>query len=328
MQCRNLIKQVKNLKNMSIYIAKRCLIAIATLLAITIVLFLLLRLMPGTPFNDEKLSDEQIAVLYTKYGLDRSYPEQILLFIKNMLTGDFGVSYAIQANYPISTMLLTRFPITIRVGIQGYVIGLLAGLILGISAALFHNGVLDSITTLFSMVGSSVPAYVLALGLVYALAFKAGIFPLMYSQNRPIVSTILPSLAMAFGPMAATARLTRSEMIEVMNAEYISLAETKGLGRYTIIVIHGLRNALIPLITTSGPMLIGMITGSTVIENIFSIPGIGNLFVTAIQSNDYNVVMSLAFIFSALSIAMLLIVDILYGIADPRIRVAGEKSNG
>lgn len=316
------------MKDMAIYIVKRCLIAVVTLLMIVIVLFLLLRLMPGTPFTNEKLTADQIAVLYAKYGLDRPYPEQIILFIKNMLTGDFGVSYSIQTNYPISMMLQTRFPITIRIGIQGYIIGLLAGLILGISAAISHNGVLDSVTSLLSMIGASVPAYVLALGLVYVLAFKAGLFPLTYDQRYPVISTLLPSIAMAFSPMAYTARLTRTEMIEVMNSDYISLAETKGMGRFTVIVEHGLRNALIPLITASGPMLVSMITGSTVIESIFAVNGIGNLFVTAIQSNDYNVVMSLAFIFSEMSIVMFLIVDILYGIVDPRVRVAGGSHNG
>lgn len=316
------------MNNMAFYILKRCMIAIATLLIIIIILFLLLRLMPGTPFNDEKLGEEQIAVLYAKYGLDRSYPEQILIFIRNMLTGDFGVSYSIQPNYSISTMLVTRFPLTIRIGLQGYFLGVLLGLVLGISAALTHNGVLDSATTLVSMVGSSVPAYVMALALVYILAFKGKFFPLMYTKDAPILSSVLPSLAMAFNPMATVARLTRSEMIEVMGSEYIGLASTKGIDRFKVIVKHGLRNALIPLITPLGPMLIGLITGSTVIEGIFAIPGIGSLFISAIQANDYNVVLSLTFIFSAMAIAMHLIVDVLYGVVDPRIRVAGGSKNG
>lgn len=316
------------MNNMAFYILKRCMIAIATLLIIIIILFLLLRLMPGTPFNDEKLGEEQIAVLYAKYGLDRSYPEQILIFIRNMLTGDFGVSYSIQPNYSISTMLVTRFPLTIRIGLQGYFLGVLLGLVLGISAALTHNGVLDSATTLVSMIGSSVPAYVMALALVYILAFKGKFFPLMYTKDAPILSSVLPSLAMAFNPMATVARLTRSEMIEVMGSEYIGLASTKGIDRFKVIVKHGLRNALIPLITPLGPMLIGLITGSTVIEGIFAIPGIGSLFISAIQANDYNVVLSLTFIFSAMAIAMHLIVDVLYGVVDPRIRVAGGSKNG
>lgn len=316
------------MKNIAFYVGKRCLIAAATLLVIIIVLFLLLRLMPGTPFNDEKLAEEQIATLYAKYGLDRSYPEQILIYIKNMLTGNFGVSYSIQTNYPIATMLVSRFPITIRIGLQSFVIGVALGLVLGISAALFHNGVLDSVMTVVSMLGSSIPAYVLALGLVYTLAFKAGFFPLMYSKSAPVLSSVLPSLAMAFNPMATIARLSRSEMIEVMNSEYIGLAETKGIGRFKVIVKHGLHNALIPLVTAMGPLLVGLICGSTVIENIFAIPGIGSLFITAIQQNDYNVVLTLAFIFSALVIGMQLIVDLLYGVIDPRIRVAGERRHG
>jgi oligopeptide transport system permease protein len=315
------------MNGMSRYIFKRLLIACGTLLLIIVILFLLLRLMPGTPFNNEKLSEQQKTVLYAKYGLDKPIFEQIGLYIKNMVTGDFGVSYAIQANLPISTMIKTRFPVTLQIGFQGFIWGTLLGLILGISAALSHNGFLDSLTTLFSMIGSSIPSYVLALGLVYFLAFKLGAFPLMYSSKEPFISTILPSLALSFWPMALTARFTRTEMIEVMDSEYITLARTKGISKSRTIIVHGLRNALIPLITTSGPMLIGLLTGSTVIESIFSVPGIGNLFVTAIQSNDYNVIVTLAFIFSAMYIVMMLIVDILYGIVDPRIRVAGD-SNG
>jgi oligopeptide transport system permease protein len=305
------------------YALKRILIAAITLLVIIAVLFCLLKLMPGSPFNNERLTDTQRAALMTRYGLDKPLFLQILIYMKNMVTGDFGVSYSIQANYPVSQLIANKFPITVRIGLEAAVIGIVLGMILGIVAALKHNGFWDTFTTVISMIGASIPSQVLALGLVYFLAFKLGWFPLTYSSKEPIASTVLATASMAIFPMAIAARFTRNEMLEVMHSEYITLAETKGLSRLRVLGIHALKNTLVPLITAMAPMVIGLMTGSTVIENIFSIPGIGKLFVTAIMTNDYNVVLSLAFIFSAMFIGIMLVVDILYGLIDPRIRLTG-----
>lgn len=305
------------------YIAKRLGVAIATLFVILFILFMMLELMPGSPFNDEKLSDEQIAVLNEKYGLDDPVLKRFGNYVVNMATGDFGVSYVIQVNMPIRDMLISRFPLTIRIGLQAILVGVFFGLILGIFAALKHNSIFDTGATLISMLGASVSSYVFALGLVYFLAFKAGWFPLLYTSKQEFMSTVLPTIALGMGPISSIARFSRSEMIEVMGSEYMLLAEAKGIDHFRRIIIHALRNALIPILTIIAPMLVGLITGSTVVENIFSIPGIGNLFVNAIQVNDYNVVMALAFVFSAMYIFMMLAVDILYGVIDPRIRLAG-----
>lgn len=311
------------------YVLKRLGMSMATILAIICILFCLLEFMPGSPFNDEKLSAEQKTVLYEKYGLDKPIYTRMGIYIKNMVSGDFGVSYSIQPNYSISSMLANRFPITVQIGLQAFAIGTILGILLGVIAALHHNGILDSITSVIAMIGNSVPSYVIALGLVFGIAYKLNLLPLMYSTSKPIISTILPSIALAVGPMAMVARFTRNEMIEVMDSDYILLAQAKGMKRGYIILAHGLRNALIPLITVMGTLLVGVITGSTVIESIFSVPGIGSLFVTAIQSNDYNVVITLAFVFSVIYIGIVLFVDILYGVIDPRISLAnGGGKNG
>lgn len=304
------------------YILKRIGIAVITVLAIIIILFFLLKLMPGSPFNNERLSQDQIESLYEKYGLDKSIPEQIVIYIKNMLTGDFGVSYSIQQNYPVSKLIATRYPTTIRIGLEAYVVGVFFGLILGIIAALNHNKPIDTGTTVFAMIGNSIPSQVLALACVYFLAYKLGLFPLTYDTSKVAASSFLPVLALSIGPMAMTARFTRNEMIGVMDSEYILLAECKGMDRLKVVGLHGLKNTLVSLITTLGPMVMGLLTGSTVAEQIFSIPGIGSLFIKAIQNNDYNVVISLAFIFSVMYIGILLFIDIMYGIIDPRIRLA------
>lgn len=307
------------------YILKRLGIAAMTVLVIIIILFFLLKLMPGSPFNSERLTEEQLITLNEKYGLDKPIPQQILLYIKNMLTGDFGVSYSIQQNYPVAKLIATRYPTTIRIGLEAYVVGIFFGLILGIIAALHHNKALDTGTTIFAMIGNSIPSQVLSLAFVYFLAFKLGWFPLTYDTNHTFISSVLPVLALAIGPMAMTARFTRNEMIEVMDSEYILLAETKGMPRWKVVGLHGLKNTLVSLITTLGPMVMGLLTGSTVAEQIFAIPGIGSLFIKAIQNNDYNVVISLAFIFSVMYIGIILFIDIMYGIIDPRIRLAGGK---
>ena len=305
------------------YTLKRLLIAVVTLLVIIVILFCLLKLMPGSPFNNDHLTEAQRKALDAKYGLDKPLLEQIVIYIKNMLTGNFGVSYAIQANYPVSQLIANKLPVTIRIGLEAAVIGIALGMLLGIVAALSHNGFLDTLTTVISMIGSSIPSQVLALGMVYFLAFKLGWFPLTYTSKEPFTSTILATVSLSFFPLAIAARFTRNEMLEVMHSEYITLAETKGVPRRRVIVVHALKNTLVPLITAMAPMVVGLMTGSTVIENIFSIPGIGKLFVSAITTNDYNVVLTLAFIFSAMFIGVMLLVDILYGLIDPRIRLAG-----
>lgn len=307
------------------YCLKRIGMAVITVIIIIVILFCLLKLMPGSPFNNERLTEDQRVVLYEKYGLDKPLPEQIIIYIKNMLTGDFGVSYNIQQNYPVSQLIANRYPITIRIGLEAYVIGVLFGLILGVIAALHHNSPIDTGTTVFAMIGNSIPSQVLSLAFVYFLAYKAGLFPLTYNSSDPVRSSILPILALAIAPMAMTARFTRNEMIEVMGSEYILLAECKGVQRMKVVFLHGLKNTLVSLITTLGPMVMGLLTGSTVAEQIFAILGIGSLFIKAIQTNDYNVVISLAFIFSIMFIGIILAIDLLYGVIDPRIRLAGGR---
>ncbi len=309
---------------MKSYIFKRLLISIFTLLAITLVLFVMLQLMPGSPFNDEKLNDEQRAVLNAKYGLDQPIYVQFGRYVANLCKLDFGVSYNISKNTPISQLIQTRLPISIRIGGMAVSMGAVIGLILGVVAALNHNKWLDSLCTVISVLGVSVPSYVFALGLSYLLGFKYSIFPMLYDKSQPLVSSIMPSIALGMFTMASIARFTRNEMLEVLDSDYMLLAESKGISGAPLIVRHALRNALIPIITVLAPLIVDLMTGSLVVEKIFSIPGVGSLLVTAIQSNDYNVVIALSFIYSAMYIGIMLVVDILYGVIDPRIRVSKE----
>lgn len=309
------------------YLLKRIAISIATLLAILLILFLMLEFMPGSPFNDEKLTADQILLLNQKYGLDKPVFVRFINYIKNMITGDFGVSYTISKNTPISVLLESRLPISLRVGGQAVFFGTIVGLVLGVIAAIKHNTIWDTMTTVISVLGVSLPSYVFALGLSYYLGYKVSWFPLLYSGDTPFKSSVLPTIALCMFTIATIARFTRTEMIEVLASDYMQLAESKGINGIKLITRHALRNALIPIITVLAPLIVGLMTGSLVIEKIFSIPGIGSLLVTAIQSNDYNVIVALAFIYSAMYIGIMLVVDVLYSVIDPRIRLSKEESH-
>lgn len=304
------------------YVLKRVLTAIITLLVILLVLFILMQLMPGSPFNDEKLNDDQRAALYAKYGLDQPVVIQFFRYVANMMRGDFGVSYNISKNTPISQLIQTRLPISIMIGGMAVLLGAVVGLLLGLLAALKHDTIVDTICTIISVIGVSVPSYVFALALSYYFGFKLSWFPMLFSQKQMFKSSVLPSISLSMFTMASIARFTRSEMLEVLDSDYMLLAESKGLSGSALIFRHALRNALIPIITVLAPLIVDLMTGSLVVEKIFAIPGVGSLLVNAIQSNDYNVVIALAFIYSAMYIFIMLAVDILYGVIDPRIRLA------
>jgi oligopeptide transport system permease protein len=304
------------------------LISVFTLLAITLVLFTLLQLMPGSPFNDEKLNDNQRAALNAKYGLDQPLYVQFVRYVVNLTKGDFGLSYNISKNTPISQLVESRLPVSINVGGQAVLLGALVGLLLGIVAALYHNTLLDNLCTVVSVLGVSVPSYVFALALSYSLGFRLNWLPMLFNISMPFKSAIMPSIALSMFTLASIARFTRNEMLEVLGSDFMLLAESKGISGAPLIIRHALRNALIPIITVLAPLIVDLMTGSLVVEKIFSIPGVGSLLVTAIQSNDYNVVIALSFIYSAMYIAIMLAVDILYGIIDPRIRLAKGGDGG
>ncbi len=301
------------------YIIKRLLISVSTLFIILLVLFILLHSMPGSPFNDERLDDEQRAVLYQVYGLNRPIAEQLIIYMKNMLTGDFGVSYNISRNTPISILLKTRVPVSLKIGGLSILIGTSTGLILGIASALKKNTIWDNVFTIVSVLGVSLPSYVLALIFSYSFGFRLKLFPVRYDSALPFRSIVLPAVALSMFSMATIARFTRTEMIEVMNSEYVEFAKSRGITDGRLLVKYILRNSLVGIITVIAPLIVGLLTGSLVIEQIFSIPGVGSLMVEAIQGNDFNVIIALSFIFSMIYILFMLVVDILYGLIDPRI---------
>ena len=216
------------------YTLKRIITSLFTLLAILLVLFILMQLMPGSPFNDEKLTADMRAALYAKYGLDQPIYVQFFRYVANMLRGDFGVSYNISKNTPISQLIQSRLPISIRVGGMAVTLGAIVGLVLGIIAALKRDTIFDTLATIISVIGVSVPSYVIALALSYTFGFKLKWFPMLFSAKDVFGSSVLPSISLSMFTMASIARFTRSEMIEVLDSDYMLLAVLgPGMNSYT-----------------------------------------------------------------------------------------------
>ena len=305
------------------FVLKRTCIALLTVFLILLLLFLMLDFMPGAPFNnEEKMSAEQIADLYHKYGLDQPIINRFFLYLKNMLHGDFGISYSLQANMKISEMIGPKILVTIRLGLQAALVGTVIGALLGIIAALRKNTWVDTVTTIISVLGVSLPSFVFALLLSYFFGFKFKLFPFIYNTKNEFQSSILPTISLSMFTIASVARYTRSEMVDILNSDYYLLSDSKGLPKAKLIVHHAIRNAMISVITVLAPLIVNLMTGSLVVEKAFSIPGLGSLYVSAIQSNDFNVVLAISFIYSLMFIFTMLLVDILYGVIDPRIRLA------
>jgi len=307
---------------MTRYVAKRVAYMLVTLFVIASITFFISKMLPGTPFADDKLTPQIRAQLFAKYGLDEPLPVQYAKYMLNVARGDLGNSFYFE-NRPVTQMILQGLPVSMFVGVQAVIFGLVVGLVLGIVAALKHNTLWDTAAVVLAVVGVSVPTFVLGPLMQYWLGVKLGIFPIAFFESW--WHSVLPSLALSVFVISTVARFIRSEMLEVMGQDYITLAKAKGLSGLAVIVRHVLRNSLIPLVTVMAPLTVYIITGSLVVEQIFAVPGIGEFFVTSIFVSDYSMILGTTLFFSVMFIAALLLQDILYGIIDPRIRVSGAK---
>ena len=315
---------------MAKYILKRVGLALITLFLIIFILFVLVRIMPGNPFPSERMSAEQIVNKRAEMGLDDPILVQFGRYFINLLHGDFGKGTSLYYGAPINTVLSTCISNSFRIGGIAILEGTAVGLLLGITAALNRGKFLDGFCTVFSILGVCVPGYVFLIFLQYFFAYKIPFFPYFFDPNRFVFSSILPSLSLSLFTMSTVARFTRSEMVEVMDSDYVRLAESKGMTGSLLVRKHILRNALIPIVTVLGPLIVDLLTGALVVEKIYGINGIGKLMVDAIAGEgvDYNYVLALGILYSALYIGIMLVVDILYGIIDPRIRVSASGEEG
>ncbi len=309
------------------YTATRLVYMFLTLFIITTVTFFLMNSLPGTPYsNQEKLTEKQVEVLNERYGLSDPLPKRYVIYLSNVVKGDFGISLQF-SDQPVSKLIRNRIGPSVQLGLQAVVFGTVTGIILGIIASMKQNTWIDTFCSLLAITGRSVPNFVVAIILQSVIAISLGLLPIGL-WDEGFRSSILPTLALSISPMADAARFIRTEMIEVLNSDYIELARAKGMTELQVAFRHGLRNALIPLLTTLGPMVVGLMTGSMVVENIFAVPGIGEQFTKSILADDYYFIMAMTILYSTLLVVVLFITDILYQIIDPRIRLKGEGSNG
>lgn len=305
------------------YVGKRFLYMLLTLWVIITLTFFLMHLLPGDPFSDiEKLTPEIRQQLLSNYGLDKPLIFQYFVYLKELGTGNLGTSMK-STGQTVNDILSGALPISAQIGAQAATVGIIFGLLLGIIASLKQNTFADYFTIIFAVIFMAVPSFVIATLLQYFVGLKLGWFPVARWDRE--YASVLPTLAIAFGQIAFFARMMRASMLDVIGADYMMTAKAKGIKPIAVVWRHTIRNAILPVITFIPTTVLGLITGSLVIEQIFAIPGMGKWLVESIYRNDYSITMGLTLVLAAFYIVSLFLVDVLYGFVDPRIRVAGGK---
>ena len=301
------------------YIIKRVLIGFVTLFVLASVTFFLMKATPGSPFSLAKYkTPEALAAAEAKYNLDKPLMEQYVIYLKGVAQGNLGESM-INTGRSVSYYIKTGFPVTARLGLIAFILALVGGIALGTGAALSRHKWVNNLCMFVATIGVSVPSFLIAMIMLIVFGVQLHILPFI-GLNSPL-NYIMPALSLAFYPIAMIARLTRSSMLEVMDQDYIILARSKGTPYKKVVIKHALKNAMLPVVTYAGPMFAFMLTGSFVIESVFSIPGIGSAFVSCITTRDYPIIMGLTIFLGFLVITFNLITDILSAIIDPRIKL-------
>ena len=301
------------------YILKRILLAIVTIWAVATLTFFLMNMVPGGPFLSEKaISPQATAALEAKYGLDKPLWQQYLTYMAGASHGDFGDSLK-QRGRTVMDIITMKFPVSARVGGVSVLVALLLGVPLGCIAALKRGKFLDNLISVVSTCGIAVPSFVICTLLLYFFGVRLQILPTMGLTSWK--HYVMPVMALAFYPTAYIMRLMRSSMLDVLGQDYMRTAKAKGLAGGKILFKHALRNAILPVITYVGPLLAYTVTGSFVVDKIFTIPGLGGEFISAINGRDYTLIMGTTIFLATLIILMNVVVDIVYKIVDPRIKL-------
>ena len=298
----------------------RLLGAIPTLLLVIVLAFLMVHAAPGGPFDaDRILPEASRAALEERYKLDQPLPVQLGHYLGNLVQGDLGPSYH-YPDYTVSELIAGAFPVSVRLGAAAMVLAALLGVLAGAIAALRKNSMLDRAVMAVAMTGISIPVFVVAPILVLFFAVKLNWLPAGWSGNEGIGRLVLPVIALSLPQIAYIARLTRASMIDVLSSDFIRTARAQGLGTMAVVRYHALKPAMLPVLSYMGPAIAAILTGSVVVEEIFGIPGLGQMFVRSATNRDYTLVLGIVIFYAALVILFNLIVDLLYGIIDPRIR--------
>lgn len=301
------------------YIAKRIGLAVVTIWVVATITFFLMNMIPGGPFLSEKaISPQATAALEAKYGLDKPLSQRYLTYMSDALHGDFGDSLK-QRGRTVTSIILMKFPVSARVGGISVLLSLLIGIPLGCLAALKRGKFLDSLISVVATCGIAVPSFVICTVLLYFIGVRMKLLPTMGLNSWK--NYIMPVIALSFYPTAYIMRLMRSSMLDVLGQDYMRTAKAKGVAGFMILFKHALRNAILPIVTYVGPMLAYTVTGSFVVEKIFVIPGLGSEFITAITGRDYTLIMGTTIFLATLIILMNVVVDIVYKLVDPRIKL-------
>lgn len=300
------------------YIGKRLLSSIITIWAVVTIVFFLVRMMPGGPFDGEKITPEMKAQLNEKYGLDKPVGEQYELYMKNLLKGDFGKSTKYKGREVLTT-IQKSFPNSAKIGSVAIIFSVIVGVLLGIVAALKAGEWPDRVCMIIATIGITIPSFVMGTFLIYVFTVKLKMLPAT-GLGKP-KNYLMPMLALSGSSMASITRLTRGKLIDVLKSDYIRTAKAKGLTGKTVIFKHALRNSLIPVVTYLGPLIAGVLTGSFVVEKIFAIPGLGNEFTLSITNRDYTSLLGVTAFYCTLIVVCNLLVDIVYVLIDPRIKL-------
>ena len=294
--------------------------AIPTLLLVIVLAFLMVHAAPGGPFDDERALPADVeANIAAAYHLDEPLPQQLLRYLSGLLQGDLGPSYRYR-DYTVSELIATGFPYSLRLGAMAMALALLIGVSSGTVAALRQGTMLDRAVMGLSMTGISIPVFVIAPVLVLLLAVKLQWLPAGWSGAGGVSRYILPVITLALPQIAYVARLTRASMIDVLGRDFIRTAYAQGLGTATVVRVHALKPAMLPVLSYLGPAIAAILTGSVVVEEIFGIPGLGQFFVRGALNRDYTLVLGIVVFYATLIISLNLLVDILYGAIDPRVR--------
>jgi oligopeptide transport system permease protein len=305
------------------YLVRRILYALLALLVVVTVTFLFMHIIPGGPFQrDKALPDAIKKNIEARYKLDQPLHIQYFDYLSHLVKGDLGPSYKYRGR-TVNDIIKERFPVSVQLGSVSVAIALLLGIPAGILAAVKQNKIPDYSVMFFSTIGIAMPSFVIGTLLMYFLAYKWGLLPAaMWGTPQQV---IMPALALAGLPTAYIARLTRSSMLDVLSQDYMKTAVAKGLSQMRILWVHGVKNAIIPVVTYLGPLLAAILTGSFIVENIFAVPGLGKHFVTSIYNRDYTVILGVTIFYCVLLIGLNLLVDLVYPLLDPRIKLGGRK---
>ncbi len=301
------------------YFLKRIVSSLVTIFMIITITFFLMKAIPGNPFTDEKMPNPEIrAAMMEKYGLDKPLVSQYLLYLKNFIRGDFGVSYT-RAGITVNKVIADGFPYSLTIGLYSSLIVVFAGIGFGVICALKQNKFIDRLFMVLATLGATIPSFVLATGFLFIFSKTLGLVPSFGVDTT--AGYIGPILVIGAFSLSFITRLTRTSLLEVQQQDYIRTARSKGISELKVTYKHALRNALLPVITYVGPMVASIVTGSFVIEKVFGIPGVGSLFTNSIINRDYPLIMGITVFFAILLVIAVLIVDFIYVLVDPRIKL-------